>query len=416
VVAHAWLRHPLAQRFSEVLFRPGEGMTVYGDHGVALNIFEGFDNAAPGDVEPFLAYSKWLFQTLDGEDAQLPLRLMAYKAQNPEKKIPLALVMVGLEGSGKSLWGEIIVEAFGPYGQTMTAETWLGRFNGWIERCLVGVVDEAEAISVHQNSARSRALISQLRFPMEDKFRPSRVVMNYGLFILNSNKRALGSFGFDDRRMIVVNIPPKREKAFYDPIVAWRSNGGASHLMHWLLTMDLKGWTPPHGAPMTIEKSLAYTEGMTPIQRLADDMRRGDANLLGRWFMAAEQWARLSEGSTNMHISGPARATLNALPNMRVRPWYTPAELSILFPMVLAQSQGRFGYELTSGQLSRYLREAGIPYLIPADRPDGFMVSGKLEQYLVITDFDEWREPLKQADFERLLAQAPTVAQLKVRK
>lgn len=411
-VAQEWLTHPLAQRFTEVLFRPGEPRTVPCEGGRALNIWDGFQKHEPGDVTPFLKLTKFLFSNMPAQYRDLPIRLLAYKARNPHKKIPLALVMVGLGGAGKSLWGECVVEAFEAYGKTMSAEQMVGKFNGWAEKCLLAVVDEAEADVLAEHKEKVRSLISQLRIMMEEKFRPQREINCYTMFIFNSNKRAVGSYSHDDRRMIVVDVPPKREKEFYAEILAWRAAGGCRHLMHYLLTVDIGDWEPPSTAPMSAEKAIAYAEGMSAIEQVADDMRnKGSMHLVMEWIDAALSWARSSEQSPNPHIAGQARAMQNNLPNMTVRPFYTAAELVMLFPLLTTVKAGQFKGIPTAGEISRHLREAGIPYLQNKDNPLGFVVNGKIQQFLAVSDVETWREPMSQAEFDAL-GPWPTYAQM----
>ena len=400
-VAQEWLTHPLAQRFSQVLFRPGEGRTVPCEGGRALNIWDGFQHPEPGDVTPFLKLTAHLFSTLPANQRDLPLRLLAYKARNPQKKIPLSIVMVGPEGAGKSLWGECVTDAFEAYGKSMSAEQMVGKFNGWAEKCLVAVVDEAAANTIAENKEKVRAMISQMRIMMEEKFRPQREINCYTFFIFNSNRRAVSSYSYADRRMIVADIPPKREADFYADVGKWRAAGGPHKLMHYLLTVDLKGWEPPSEAPASAEKMMAYAEGLTAIEKLADDMRHGDGpNTIMQWIASAMAWAAQAELSPNHTIAAQARAVSAALPNFQIRPFYTAAELVMLFPLLQAQSVGVFKSPPSPGEVSRALREAGIPYLQNKDRPDGFMMRSRMQQYLIIGDFERWREPITQAEFD----------------
>ena len=113
-VAAEFLTHPLARRYEDVIFRPDVPLeTIQTSHGEAYNIWRGWDSV-DGDVDPFLDLSEHLFADLPEEHQELALRLIAYKAQNPGEKVPLALVLIGKQGCGKSLWARLIREAFAP--------------------------------------------------------------------------------------------------------------------------------------------------------------------------------------------------------------------------------------------------------------------------------------------------------------
>lgn len=416
-VAATWLKHPHAQRFGEVLFRPGDGSTVQGDNGrVALNLWTGWD-AGEGDVTPFLELSKFLFQNMEPANRDLPLKLMAYKAQNPAEKVPLALVMVGPQGCGKTFWGECIRDAFAPYGVDVTSKAFYSEFQGWLERSLIALINEAEHEDMLRGGDVLKSLISDLKRPMNEKYRPARQINTYTLYVLTSNKRAVGSFAADDRRMIVVDCPAKREYEFYLRVKDWKIAGGCKALLGYLLNYDLQGWTPPEAAPMTAEKYLAYIESLSPVQRLAEEMRTASEHNIKLWLDSASAWARNAEVSSNTALAGAARATLEGINRIQIRPWYTPEELALMFPSIVEQTLGsRYDRSTPAGKISRELREAGIPYLQCADDPRGFKWRGAVRQYLVVCDFPDWRAPLRQVDFERAMKEWPSYGTISARR
>lgn len=411
-VARAWLTHPHAQRFGEILFRPGEGATVLTDAGrPALNMWTGWDTSSHvgEDVEPFLELSEFLFSGLPPEHRSLPLKLMAYKAQNPAEKIPLALLLVGPQGCGKTLWGECIRDAFAPYSSDVTSQAFHSEFQNWLEKTLIVLINEAEHDDMRRGADVLKSLISDLQRPMNEKYRPARLVKTYSLYILTSNSRAVGAFAPDDRRMIVVDCPPKREPAFYERVATWKRNGGCKALLNYLLNLDLKGWKPPAAAPMTAEKYMAYMESLSPVQRLAEEMRTATDHAIKRWLDAAMAWAQNAEVSNNTQLAAHARAIADGIRHYQIRDWYTPEELTLMFPHLVETLQGsRFDRSMPAGRISRELREAGLTYLQSADDPRGFHWHGAVKQYLVVRNFEDWRSPLRQVDFERHMKMWPT--------
>jgi hypothetical protein len=245
-ISEAWLKHPHAQRYDYVEFRPEDSSAVLttGAGGLALNMWTGW-RPEPGDVKPFLDLSEFLFSELR-EHADLPLKLLAYKAQNPGIKVPLAPVLVGPQGGGKSLWAECVRDAFAPYTAEIPSSALGSQFNGWTERTLIAVINEASGEALQRVAPTLRALISDKRTMLNDKFRLARQIDSYTMYIITSNDRGAGAYSADDRRMIVVNCPPKREPPFYRSrcrVEEPRRRAPSAALS--CCTMDLKGWQPP---------------------------------------------------------------------------------------------------------------------------------------------------------------------------
>lgn len=382
----------------------------------ALNIWTGWRYTASGNVQPFLDLTEFLFSNLAPEQRDIPLKLMAYKVQNPHIKTPIAMVLLGPQGCGKTMWSDVLRRAMAPYSKAVNPSAFNGVFQGWMEKSLLVCVNEAKGEDIEIASEELKGLISDATREMNEKFRPARQIETFFQFIITSNKRAVGAFNEDDRRMFVVNCPRPREPEFYTEYLdRWINvEHGHRYVLDYLLNMDLQGWRPPARAPMTAEKHLAYIESLTSIQALAEDMRGSSEHTIKLWVDQAAAWAEATLLGNNMQLQGAAKATLEGLKLLQIRPWYEPRELALLFPNLVASQLGaRYDRNTPPGQLSRELRDAGVPYLVSKDNPNGFFCRGSWRQYLVVSDFDEWREPLSQADFERLMQHFPTYGTLR---
>jgi hypothetical protein len=412
-VAEAWLKHPHAQRYDYVEFRPESDSPVLhtSEGGLALNMWTGWgEDVRAGNVQPFLDLSEFLFRDLR-QHASLPLTLLAYKAQNPGVKVPLALVLVGSQGCGKSLWAECVRDAFYPYTADIPSSALGSNFNGWVERTLIGVINEASEEAFRKHAPTLRALISDKRIQLNEKFRAARQVDSYTAYIITSNERGAGAYSADDRRMLVVPCPKKRDPEFYARVSAWRKSGGGRALLHYLLSLDLGGWEPPQQAPLTTEKYLSYMESLSPVQRLAEEMQTADTNVIVLWIEAALAWAAHAEVSPNLTQARYAREISDSLQTIQIRPWYTPEEIALMFPSITSSlHHNNRNTAHASGAISKELRTAGVGYLQCADDVRGFRYRGSLRQYLVVSDHDEWTEPITQNDFERLMRGFPTYA------
>ena len=411
-VAKLWLTHPHSQRYSTALFRPGDGPITIDERGApALNMWQPMESL-PGPVKAFFDLHNHVFANVPAEQREIAWKLFAYKAQHMNVKVPIALVLVGPQGSGKTMWGEIIRDAFAPYGADVTPSQLSGEFHGWIERSLVALVNEAKGEDMEKASEQLKTLISDLRRPMNEKFRAVRDVNTYTQYIITSNNRAVGSFSHDDRRMFVVSTPKKRDKAFYDAIRDWKNAGGPKHLLYYFQNYDLQGWEPPNEAPVTPEKELAYQEGLTAVQKLAHDMRNATDQTIYLWLAQAEAWAQSAELSNDPKAAAQARAVRASIGGTQIRPWYTAEELALMFPAILMEVAGtRYNKATPVGQLSRELRDAGIGYLVNRADTRGFEHGGFRRQYLIVAQFDEWQTPIGQDEFDRHMRAWPTFLQ-----
>lgn len=425
-VADAWLTHSHAQRYSKILFRPGEGPVTQDEYGdAAMNMWMGWPESEPNEklVAPFMALTDHVFSKMPEKIRDVPLKLLAYKLQNPHVKIPLALVLLGPQGSGKSLWAECLAEVFKPYGTAIPAAEFGAKFQGFMERNLLCVVNEAESNYVKQHGERLKSLISDIDQYMDEKYRPARSIKSYTFYVLSANDPAVGSFAHDDRRMIVVGVPKAKDGGHW-PVYeelgitgTWRYSGGPAAVRHYLLNLDLKGWKPPPRAPMTAEKRMAFREGLTAVQSLANDMKTSTESTVKLWMDQAAAWSEMTIAAGPSMNQAAASATLEGLKRMQIRTFYEASELALLFPMLLlSQTGAKYDRTTPPGRLSRELREAGIPFLENKDDPEGFMWKGKLRQYLVVSDFDEWEEPITQAEFDRHMNSLPTYGALRARR
>lgn len=417
-VAKAWLTHEHARRYAKTVFDPSTlDHTIETEYGSAYNLWKGWETEA-GDVKPFLRLYDWITRNMRPEDRDFALKLLAWKFQNPHDKPGMAITIVGMQGSGKSMFAKMIRLAAGDYGVAQSSASLTGDFNGWLERAQFVTMDEAmpEHVSSKQGSENFKRYITEDSTPLNEKYRVSKQCDLYAFFILTGNDRRLANYAGDDRRMLVMDAGEMHPegKAFYGPIADWLNyNNGAARIAHFLCHYDLEGWTPPEYPPETREKYIARIENMTPIQRLAEEMKTADQNIVTLWLATAIESAKLAEHSNDPAVAARGRETVDALRRIQVRPYYTPDELAMIFPMIAEQFYGNKRLRGTvAGEISRDLRHEGIDYLECKDSDKGFKVRGRIQNYLIIADMADIPEKMTQNEFERQMQQFPTFAEL----
>lgn len=410
-VAAEWLVHPMARRYRDVTFRPDiQDASVPRPGGFALNLWKGW-RPEVGDVTPFLELYAHVCSQLPEEHKDLFMKLLAYKVQHPAEKFALAPMLMGPTGSGKSMLCDIVRQMAGVHGKQFLDDVLKSDFNGWAEDAIFVAINEVKHETINAVWPRLKALIADKGMLLNEKFRVARTVDNCTFFMMTTNDVDAAAFDRDDRRIFVIPGPGPREPEFYQGIADWMAKGGPAKLLGYLLTYDLKDWKPPARAPMTTAKNLARMEDLSAIGQLAELMHTGDENTILMWIDTAMEWARGFETGANPFLAARARETAMILPSLQIRPWYSPNELAHMFPMLASDLLGSRKLASTpAGQISKELRQNGIRYLECKDDPMGFKVKGRYQTYLVVADMDDWKDPITQNDFDRLMKEWNTYA------
>lgn len=416
-VAKEWLTHENARRYSELIFEPLEALReVPLPHGgLALNTWKGF-HTMPGDISAFLELNNRLFSVLPADLRDFPLKLMAYKMQNPAEKVQIALFLVGAQGAGKGLWIGSMLRALSPYSRKIQSHDLVTDYNGYVENTLLVFVDEAHGPDMHKAAGRIKDMISNVDTSMNEKYRVSHTVKSYTMYVFSSNEIEAVQFGRDDRRMFVASVcapdvgednqPTQKQQAWFADILAWtKSEESGPALADWLLKYDLKGWKPPMHAPMTHEKHMAYNESLGYVGTIAEMMWADpDENAIAMWIKAAMGHYAQVIGNANTDPSKRAQATefTAYLKSFPIRPWYTADELALMFPLIAAD---KFGFTKSgatlSGIISAELRKHRIPSLMCSDNTKGFMYKGQRRHFIcVMPKRDDLNTAMTQAEFD----------------
>lgn len=410
-VANEWLTHPHARRYDDTVFDPGNSnkAILNADGTVHYNLFRGLEGTE-GDVEPFFDLLEYLTSKTPELDPDLIWKTLCYKIQNLAGRCDISFMLLGKQGSGKSLFGKICMGMVQPYATKLSMDMVAGDFNGWMEETLIAVIAETEGAKLRDNIGTIQSWITDKQQNVNEKYRVAKQVNNNTFFMLDSNELSAGFFPDDDRRMVVVHCPNRHpDESFYDDIGEWYEKGGPKHLLHYFQHYDLEGWTPPNKAPKTRAKHNMHVAGLTPLQKIGEKiLDEKTNNLVYMWMQSAQAWAATAAGQPNVPHSLLDNVT-TSLARLQIRPFYTPDELEMLLPALSAgigqAARGRF---TSAMKLAQELSQQGVPFLNCIDSLDGFRHAGQAQQYLIISDFDEYEDGLTQAEFTQLMRNFPT--------
>lgn len=140
------------------------------------------------------------------EQADLLINWMAWVCQNPGKKILWAVVLYGIEGSGKSLVGDLLRAALGPHNVKHISDTVIKtQFNGWMEGGCIGLIEEVrvKGESRMQTMNKLKTAITENVIMIEEKYRMPREVLNTQNYVICTNHEDALSLGEDSRRYAI---------------------------------------------------------------------------------------------------------------------------------------------------------------------------------------------------------------------
>lgn len=224
-VADLLFTSPMIRRVQGITFDPSQHIhIVETEHGPKINQWMGFaippcdEPVTEADVEPFLSYVREVLANGDDALYQWILAWVADTFKEPDKKPKTALVLVGVQGAGKTFLGEKVI---GPligkthYAKVNSITDLTDRFNVVVDNKIFLQCDEA--IHAYQRDAASRlkSIISDEVIKIEPKGVDPMLKPNHLRMLFTSNEENAAVF-IDaspfERRFTVAHVSPKRAR------------------------------------------------------------------------------------------------------------------------------------------------------------------------------------------------------------
>lgn len=263
---HWWWRNPYRRQFDSMCYEPGK-ITPR-----RYNLWRGFA------VEPIPGGSWSLYKQflLDNicrgvqRDYDYLIQWMAYHVQHPAEPGHTAVVMQGLQGTGKGTVVEVYASLWGCHFFPLSdGEQLTGKFTGHLRNKSLIYADEAFFAGDYHNEAKMKTLVTERRLNIEDKGLRIRETNNYLKIIIASNKEWVIRAEDSDRRYFVLNTMPlssNEVRKLREAIIAQLDNGGRSALLYDLLGMDLSKFDirdVPQTEGLTMQKELSLNGEQT---------------------------------------------------------------------------------------------------------------------------------------------------------
>lgn len=170
---------------------------------------------------------------------------IAFPIQHPGSKLMTALVLHGVQGSGKTLLLEVLRLIYGEANSYTIGNSELGsRFNGWAAQKQLICAEEVSGADRRHDANRIKALITGSNISIEEKYVPAYELPNRANFIFASNSKLPLFMSEDDRRFAVCDVTEVLDHRRGREIKLWAEDGGAAAIRHHLERLDLETSTP----------------------------------------------------------------------------------------------------------------------------------------------------------------------------
>ena len=279
-------------------------------------------NSAPGDASPWLRHVERMLP--DETERNHVLNVMAYKLQNPHKKINHAVLHIGHPGSGKDtmwqpfLWaigGKALANVAIVRNEEITSQ-W-----GYALESEVMVFEELRQAEAKDRRALENHLKPIIAAPPEylqvnRKGLHPYQALNRVFVLAFSNERVPLSLPSDDRRWFVVYSEAGRmSDTEGQAIWNWFETGGQSAVANWLAERDVSNFNPGAAPPFTEAKAIMIEHGRSTAESYLVDLIRNRAGEFARGVVASPFYSlcdRLAGGAP-VGVKVPQAALMHAL-------------------------------------------------------------------------------------------------------
>lgn len=249
------------------------------DETIRCNLFGGWPTVPKeGKCEDLLDLLRYLCSNeidVDGVYYWI-LKWLAYPLQHRGAKMHTALVIHGPQGTGKSRFFEAYGKIFGDHFRVLGQEALEDKFNAdWAEKKLFILADEVLARQdMYHVKNRLKGFVTGDTIRVNPKNVAAHTEKNHMNIVFLSNERQPIAIENDDRRHVVIWVPPKLTDAYFEAVNEEINQGGIAALHHYLLNLDLgdfKPWTKP---PLTRAKLDLQELGKSSEDRFISDWIR----------------------------------------------------------------------------------------------------------------------------------------------
>jgi hypothetical protein len=209
-----WLKHPLRRQYEGLIFQPGGAEVING----RLNLWKGWGvEPKPGDWSLMREHIRTVIAAGVEANFVYIMNWLAWAVQYPDQQAEVALVLMGLRGTGKGTLGNTMMRLFGQHGVHISDAKHLIGFNEHLRDACFLFADEAYWPGDKSAEGNFKRLISEPDLFIEGKGRKGVYEPNMLHILMASNEDWVIPAGERERRFAgfgVSEIHIQEEKYF----------------------------------------------------------------------------------------------------------------------------------------------------------------------------------------------------------
>jgi hypothetical protein len=269
----AWRRSLNRREYEQIGYWPDD----HGRPGKSYNLWRSWGvGPKQGDWATIYDHIQGVIAHGDKNKANDIIDWCAHMVQRPWEKPGVALVLIGGQGTGKSLLTHIVARVIGRQNTLITAngKKLFAQFNWHLaDKVLIGA-EEAFFAGHRELKDQLKHLLTGDEIEVEQKFGQRMSMKSMHRMIMTSNRANVIEMSDDERRFLVCDVSDKRrgDRSYFAPL--WRAANGEDNatlaaFMHELKTRDITNWKPEQAARNSAAIYLGRLKLMTLLQRRA---------------------------------------------------------------------------------------------------------------------------------------------------
>lgn len=243
LISKKWFSSKGRETFEHVTFDPSGH-----SRPAEFNLWRGMPlDAQPGRCHRILRHIKYVWCSGVKEQFRYAIYWIALLVQKPWIKPEVALVLRAMEGSGKTMITNILLEFVGRHGFTAAHTSQVaGQFNGHLHDKILVVLEEAMFAGDPKADSVAKVLITNPHISYEWKGKDAIQGRSYHHVLILTNRAWAVPAGPEARRYAVLDVSPHRRGDFnyFKALKAEIDAGGIEAFHHFLLKLDVSNFNP----------------------------------------------------------------------------------------------------------------------------------------------------------------------------